>query len=284
MQVCFRFAQFCFLAVAFSCGAMLAARLDAADGMQYPLSIASHNKTLFVADRNLPGVWKIADGKGSVFFQASKKFRTPLNAVRCVAIDKDGKLLAGDSSTREVFRFDDTGKPQPLTDGEIGIPMAIAVHSSGDLYVADLELHRIVIVPADGSKPRDFIEVPAPRGVAFDSEDRLWIVSHGPNHLLRADAEGKLETVVEGRVFEFAHTIVVDSQGVAYVADGYAKAIWRIAPGEKPKKWVSGEPLDNPVGLTLDGDSVIVVDPRANAIFRIEGEGKLARVPVEIAR
>ena len=30
------------------------------------------------ADRNLPGIWRVDDGKKSIYFQGSKKFRTPL--------------------------------------------------------------------------------------------------------------------------------------------------------------------------------------------------------------
>ncbi|MCA9069389.1 MAG: hypothetical protein KDA84_10720, partial [Planctomycetaceae bacterium] len=73
--------------------------------MQYPLAVVGADKgPVYVADRKLPGIWKIADGKAEVYFQADKRFRTPLNAVRCLALDKQGVLLAGDSSTREVYR------------------------------------------------------------------------------------------------------------------------------------------------------------------------------------
>ena len=89
---------------------------DAPTEFDYPLAVtATADGIVYVADRNLPGIWKIEDGKKSIFFQGSKKFRTPLNAIRCLAIDHEGKLLAGDSSTREVYRFDDAGQPQPLT-------------------------------------------------------------------------------------------------------------------------------------------------------------------------
>ncbi len=139
--------------------------------MQYPLAVAGTEKgPIYVADRKLPGIWKITDGKAEAFFQASKKFRTPLNAVRCLAFDKDGKLLAGDSATREVYRFDDKAQPQPLTAGKIGIPMSIAVNGQGELFVADLETQRIWKVPAKGGEPEEFAVLAGVRGLAFDSE------------------------------------------------------------------------------------------------------------------
>ena len=74
-----------------------------ADGFQYPLAVGvDSNRTIYVVDRDLPGIWKVQDGKPSIYFQGSKKFRTPLNAVRCLAFDSKGVLSAGDSSTREV--------------------------------------------------------------------------------------------------------------------------------------------------------------------------------------
>jgi hypothetical protein len=63
--------------------------------MVYPLSVvADAAGNIFVADRELPGVWKVADGALSLHFQGEKKFGTPLNAVRCLALDHEGKLLA----------------------------------------------------------------------------------------------------------------------------------------------------------------------------------------------
>jgi DNA-binding beta-propeller fold protein YncE len=245
--------------------------------MQYPLAVvATDDGTVFVADRKLPGIWKVTGDKTEVYFQGSKKFRTPLNAVRCVAIDKDGLLLAGDSSTREVYRFDKAGKPQPLTKGGIGIPMSIAVDADGDLFVADLETQRIWKVPAAGGEPQEFAVIPAPRGLAFDKQGRLWVVSHGKNQLIRFSADGKSEVVVKGRPFRFPHQVVLDDAGTAYVSDGYSKAIWKIADGKPPEKWVEGKPLDNPVGIALRGKDILIADPRANALFVIDAEGKLS--------
>lgn len=291
--------------------------------LQYPLAVAAApDGTIYLADRLLPGIWKVdKDGHYSLFFEASKKFRTPLNAIRCLAIDHKGRLLAGDSSTRDIYRFDEGNVPTPLTKGEnagIGIPMAIAVHSSGDIYVADLEIHRIVKVPEAGGRAVEVAEVPAPRGLWFDKEDRLWIVSHGPDHVLRwtappakteAPAEGKadeakpgetkpadakpaaakpvdaspvdgtLEPVVKGRPFNFAHHIAVDNDGNAYIADGYEKALWKFN-GKEVGKVFAGEPLVNPVGVFWTGEKLLVVDPRAKALFTLTAENKLEPIPL----
>ncbi len=260
----------------------LASARTAPAQMQYPLAAAvSESGTIYVADRNLPGVWKIEGGKLSKFFEGSKRYRTPLYAVRCLAIDQAGSLLAGDSATRDVYRFDKDGKPVPLTDGGIGMPMSVAVNSKGDLLVADLELHRIWKVPAAGGKPEQVAEVQAPRGVCVDEEDNVWVVSHGKNQVVRITNSGQVETVVEGRPFLFPHNIVLGPDKTAYVTDGYSKAVWKIPPGGKPEKWVSGDPLVNPVGLTWRKANLLVVDPRANAVLEISADGKLTKVAAQ---
>jgi sugar lactone lactonase YvrE len=261
------------------CLATLSVAGTGAAQMQYPLAVAAaEDGTIYVADRHLPGIWRIVDGKPSLMFEGSKKYRTPLNAVRCLALDRSGRLLAGDSATREVYRMNESGEPTPLTDGGIGMPMSIAVNSKGELLVADLELHRIWRVAAEGGKPELLAEVTAPRGVCMDAEDRLWVVSHGNNQLVRIDPAGQVETVVKGRPFSFPHHLVLASDGTAYIADGYARAIWKVPPGGTPEKLVSGEPLANPVGLAWRDDTLLVADPKVKAVFELGLDGKIVEL------
>jgi sugar lactone lactonase YvrE len=250
--------------------------------MQYPLSIAAaESGPIYVADRNLPGVWKVADGKLELFFEGSKKFRTPLNAVRCVAVDPKGRLVAGDSSTREIYRFSPEGKPEPLSKAGIGIPMAIAFNSQGEILVCDLEIHRIVKVPEAGGEATIVAEVPAPRGIAVDSQDRIWVVSHGKNQIVRILPGGKIETVVEGQPFQFPHTLVLDKELNAYLCDGYAKTVWKVGSDGKPVKLVEGGPLKGPVGIALQGDRLLVADPKAGNqfLYTVSLDGKIEPLP-----
>jgi sugar lactone lactonase YvrE len=262
---------------------LLQATTYAQEPVQYPLSIAVSGSKIMLADRNMHGVWELKEGNPIAYFTGSNKFRTPMNAIRCVEFDSDGKLLAGDSSTREVYRFDDDGKPVPLTNGGIGIAMDIAVNKAGDLFVTDLEIQRVMKVPKEGGKPEEVTEISGCRGLFVDKEDHLWVVSTTNNQLYRISPDGKSETIVEGRAFEFPHTVVVDDDLTAYVCDGYAKTIWKIPRGGKPEAWVKGEPMVNPVGMAIQGDTIYVVDPRAVAVFEIDREGKLKTIPLKPA-
>lgn len=243
----------------------------------YPLTAsADKSGAVYVSDLRLPGLWKVQDGQGEVYFQASSQFRTPLNAVRCVRVDRQGRVLACDSSTRDVYRINDQGQTQGLTNGRIGIPMDVVEQANGDLLVSDLESHRIWSVPADGGDPKEFAAVPAPRGMRLDAEGRLWVVSHGKDQILRFLSDGSREVAVPGRPFQFPHEILIRKDGTALVTDGYAKTVWKFAAGEAPVRWVQGEPLQNPVGLCLLEEVVLIVDPRAKSIFQADREGKLS--------
>ena len=246
----------------------------------YPIAVAATpSGVIYVADRALPGIWKIEGDNTEVYFQADRKFRTPLNAVRCVAVDAQGRLLAGDSATREVYRFED-GKPIPLTGGGIGIPMAIAVAADGTLHVADTEVHRIWTIPASGGKPEPSTTAIAARGLAFDDDGALWVVSgsNSDGQVLRITADRSTQTIVTDRPFQYPHNIVPGPEGTAFVSDNYAAAVWKIDSEGGTEKWIAGEPLVKPVGLARNGDTVLVADPHAHAVFSVTSDGTITKL------
>ena len=248
--------------------------------MEYPISVASDGQQIVIGDLNLPGVWSVNGGKATKLIEGVKKFKTPLNRVRSVAIDQNGKVLVGDSATRDVYRIDD-GNAIPLTKGQIGIPMSIAVNKAGNLIVADLELGRIYEVPAAGGEPKKLADVLAPRGVFVDKEDVIWVVTGLKDPLIKLDVEGKPIVVVKGRPFEYPSSVVVDAEGNAFVCDSYAKAVWKIGKEGEPVKWSQGEEFSHPVGLALKGDEILLIDSRAKALFSIDKEGKATKVALE---
>lgn len=244
-------------------------------------TVRSSDSTMYIVDRTMPGVWQVKNGKLTEYFRASKKFRTPLNAARCAALDHDGKLLVGDSSTRQVYRFEQSDKPVPLATGVgIGIPMAIAVDADGSLFVADLELHRIFKLPAAGGEAKVFVEVSAPRGLVFDKDGQLVVLSTTKDQVHKIDAKGNKTLLVKDKPFNMPQNIVLASDGNYYVSDNYEKCIWRVTGDGKTSKLVSGDPLVNPVGLSVSGDRLLVTDPRAKAVFECDLAGKLTKLEI----
>ncbi len=241
----------------------------------YPLDLCVNDQGLaYVVDRNLPGVWQWKEKQLSVFFAASTKFRTPLNAPRCLAFDQQGRLLVGDTSTRDIYRFNTDGQPEPITGGKIGIPMDLGVKSDGTIYVADLELRMLLRIPA-GTSDVEQVAAVNPRGLFVDSKDQVWVISQDDQQLQIVADDGQVEVIVDHRVFDFPHQVVVNSAGEAFVSDGYKQAIWKVVRGSPPQMIVSGAPLQNPVGLALLDDRPVVVDPRARMAFRVNENNEL---------
>jgi DNA-binding beta-propeller fold protein YncE len=273
-----RIASLCCLGVVW-----LTAPASAQDAMQYPIDVATDDAgTIYVADRRLPGIWKLADGELTILARGTSTFRTPLNAIRCVSVGRDGTIYAGDSATREVFRVSPEGELTPLTNGGIGIPMDVAEDSSGNLYVTDTELHRVWRVSKEGGEPEEFAVVAGPRGIAVDEADHVWVLSLQAPQLRRFAPDGTEEVVVSEFVFEFPHQLVVSEETVV-VSDGYGKCLWRVPrAGGAPEKWVEGDPFGNPVGLATLERNVLVADPRSpdpgGGLFSITPDGMVNRL------
>jgi len=252
-----------------------------AEEFAYPLAVAAaSDATVYVADRMLPGIWRIKDGQTSVFVRGEKTFRTPLNAIRGVAVAADGTVYAADPATREVYRIAADGQPAPLTSGGIGIPVDIAIDAGGDLFVSDLETQTVWRVPAAGGEPKAVAVLDAPRGLFVDGENRLWAVAaSGEAPLVRIAADGTVEPVVKSRAFEFPHDVVVAADGTAYVSDNYARTVWKVTADGMVAKWVADGTVTGPVGLAAGpGGSVLVADPQAKAVFSIGPDAAATRL------
>jgi len=249
---------------------------------RYPVAVtAADDGTIYVADRQLPGIWKIVDGRNSVYFQASGKLRAPLNSVRCLAIDHKGRLLAGDSATRDIYVFDETNDPSSLTNGAIGIPMSIAVAPDDTIYTADLELHRIWKLPPGGTpKPQEFAAINSPRGLDMDAAGNLWVLSSsdskGQIQMIRPD--GMVVPFVSDHPFHLPQNLVRTEDGTIYVTDNYHRCIWRVTSTGDCEEWVNGRPLDRPTGLCRFEKDFLVVDPHIRTMFQISPDGLLAPV------
>lgn len=251
--------------------------------MQYPFSATmTESGVVFVADTHASAIWRFENGELEKYFEASKEYRTPLNRPQCVALDPGGDLLVGDSATSDVYRFDDAGNPVPLTGGKLGIPRAIVVTPGGDLMVADRESHCIWKVPVDDGEPERFAAVQGVIGMCGDKDGTLWVTSGRKPKLQKISPDGQINAVVTDAPFQLPQEVAIDDSETVFVADNYAKTIWKIDPGQKPVPWVTGDPLVSPIGVTWTGDKLIVTDPRAKAVFQVDASGKITqRVPAD---
>ncbi len=250
----------------------------AAEELVYPLDVVVDREgAIVVADRQLPGVLRLANGELQTLAVGSRRFREPLNAVWCVALDHAGRVLVGDSATRGVYRITAPGQFEKINTDYIGLPIRMAVDSQGRIYVSDLETQRIWRMPPEGGACEEFAIVAGVRGLAVDRQDRLWTVRANPPQLVRYQADGSREILLDAGPFDFPHQIALDPAGeTAYVSDGGAhRCLWRVAAGTAPEKWRPGDPLVNPTGLAWQANELLIVDPRAGGILRAPPEGPL---------
>lgn len=271
-----RYQCVCFFALLI--GLAVHARLRAGEPeVAYPVGIAGNAAgEMYLADRNLPGVWKLTDSGPKVFWQGAKQFGKSGNAPRCIAVSPQGAVYLGDSATREILRVSEGEAPQPLTGGAIGVPVAMVFDASGHLIVADLEQHRIWTVdPAStSSKPllKELCSIQAPRSLARNAQGELLVLSQGKDLVVKVAPDGKQSVVVKGQPLpekSFATALAVgtegDLAGELLVADGYLHTVWAIAPEKEPRQLIADPVLVNPSALLFQEKALWIVDPRSKA-------------------
>ena len=123
-----------------------------------------------------------------------------MNRPRCVIVHPAGGVIVGDSATREIYHVAaKDAKPKPLNDGYLGVPMALVLDPSGKtLYVGDAERCATFRLPVQGGKPELVARVNA-RGLAFDSNGKLWAVTPDDAAIQRINVEtNEVEEIVTG--------------------------------------------------------------------------------------
>lgn len=250
--------------------------------LQYPIDVAVSGDEIFVVDRKLPGLQKIrADGTLEVVFAASKKYRTPLNAARCVVVGPAGEVIVGDSATRQLYRMEQ-GKPVPILTNEIGIgiPYAMVFDKSGNLFVADLEPPgRIFRIPAGKTVPEEFAVQPGVRGLAVDSKGNLIALTGHEDAILRFTPDGKKSVVLGNRPFRFPNSLAIRGEEM-YVCDSYGQCIWKVDSAGKASRFCS-KGLTYPGGIAVRGKKLLVTDAKTGKIFEIAEDGTASAVPIK---
>ena len=240
----------------------------------YPLAVAVSGNDVYTVDLDLPGVWKSGDAT-VLFAEGTKLLRKPMNRPRCVAIHPAKGILVGDTATREIYWIESKGaEPKPLTNGYLGVVMALAVSPDGKtIYAGDAEKRATFKLPVEGGKPELVARVNA-RGLAFDSDGKLWAVTPDAAAVKRIDvASGDVEDIVTGRPFQYPNGLCWAGDH-GYVTDGYGKCIWKFTPDGKTEKWHEGEPLVGPVGIAVTDKSIFVADPKQKEVYEFDRESK----------
>lgn len=244
------------------------------DELLYPVDVAvDADGNVFVADHEAHALLKLEDGAFRVVAKGPGRPRTPLYGIRHIALRNDGKWVASDPATMKLYTIDGAGTIEAVPDDDRFVtPYGVAVEPSGDILAVDRVTHRLRRVKAAG-QVEDVSDVRAPRAILFDKDGAIVVLT---DKTLVKVAGGQSTPIVSSPPFEFPHDAVLHPNGNFYVTDGYAHAVWQVAPDGKVTALVKGDPLKSPQGLAVDKKgNLLVADAHARAIFRITPKGEL---------
>lgn len=253
---------------------LLFSALALPEGLVYPVDVAvDPDGTVFVADHEAHSLLKLEGGAFKIVAKGKGLPRTPLYGIRHIARAKDGKWIASDPATMKLYTIDGAGTIAPVPDDDRFVtPYGIAVEPSGDILAVDRVTQRLRRVKT-GGKVEDVVDVRAPRAILFDKEGGIVVLTD--KTLVRVSGNST-SPIVATPPFEFPHDAVLHSNGSFYVTDGYAHAVWQVAPDGKVSALVKGDPLKSPQGIAVDGKgNLLVADAHAKSIFQITLKGEV---------
>ena len=171
-----------------------------------------------------------------------------------VAVDSSGNLYISDGLNHRIRKVDTsgiittaagggggyTGDGGLATGARLNNPGGMALDSSGNLYIADSDHHRIrkvdtsgIITTFAGAGERGYsgdggpavsAKLAWPRGVAVDGAGNLYIADAGNHRVRRVNSQGIITTVSKGS----PTGVVVDASGNLYIADSSYNRIRRL--------------------------------------------------------
>jgi uncharacterized protein (TIGR03437 family) len=243
-----------------------------------------------------------------------------LNFPTGIAVDKSGNLYIADGLNNRVRKVSGgvistvagngtagyTGDKGPATSAELNNPTAVALDSSGNLYIADSANNVVRMVSSSGTITTfagdntvgysgdmalaTGAQLSNPVGVVADSAGNVYIADAG-NNVIRQVYSGNIVTYVEG--FTQPDAVAVDSAGNIYVADtqgrrivkysnsgvyttiagnGYGEFSGDNGPGPSAA-------LYDPMGLTVDpSGNVYIADTFNGRIRKVTPSGVITTI------
>jgi sugar lactone lactonase YvrE len=197
-----------------------------------------------------------------------------LNSPRAVAVDSAGTLYIADSGNHRVRKITADGKIStvagtgaanfsgdggPATAAGLNYPRGVSVDSTGILYIADCNNHRVRKITADGKistvagtgaanfsgdgGPATSAQLSSPVGVVVDSAGILYIADCNNHRVRKITADGKISTVAGTGAAKFGgdggpaasaqlsspHGVAVDCVDTLYISDYANHRVRKVA-------------------------------------------------------
>lgn len=178
--------------------------------------------------------------------------------------------LTGTSTGPQVAFF--PAPQQTVGSGWVN-PIASALDSHGNLYVADGGQSSILKLPGGGGTPVNVgTGLNQPDGVAVDGSGNLYISDSGNHRVVEFPANGAPQIVLASGLTHPAG-IAVDGNGNVYFADLFAPGVYKIpAAGGSPIALGTG--WSSPFAVAVDtAGNVFVSDNSANQVVELPAGG-----------
>ncbi len=255
-------------------------------------------------------------GNGSAGFSGdggaptTAQFSGPLG----LTFDSSGNLYIVDSVNQRIRKISGgvistvagngtggySGDGKAATSAELLDPSAVAVDSSGNLYIADTSNHVIREVTTNGNistiagtntggyagdgGAATVAELEFPTGVAVDSSGNIYIADSG-NSVIREITTGTINTIVGGAAtpvhLNDPESVLVDSSGNLYISDQSGFRILKFSGGVATIIAGNGNigssgdnglavnaALDQPSGIALDAQGYLYICDTDNSKIR----------------
>jgi hypothetical protein len=212
-----------------------------------PRAVAVDGKgTLYVVDVGVEKVFKITKGGEVTTAEGTAGIAAPIS----VWVGKDGSLALADLDDNAVFIVSPRGEAKQVGKatgaGATAAPAGAVIDSKGNVFVADNRNATVIkITPggessvfagkadqtgnADGAG--ETARFAAPRGLAIDGKDNLYVADVGDSNVRKITPEGVVTTLAggdgggsddgTGKAAKFAapRGLAADKEGTVYVAD-----------------------------------------------------------------
>ncbi|MFK0174102.1 RICIN domain-containing protein [Streptomyces sp. NPDC090306] len=280
-------------------GPAVAARLD----RPYGLALDSTG-TVYISDHNnhqvrtvtTDGRIRTVAGTGTAGYRGDQG---PANSARLdspreVAVDSAGTLYIADTDNHRIRKVTADGQIStvagtgtagfsgdngPATAAQLNCPYGVAVDSTGNLYIADTDNHRVRQVAPDGQVrtiagtgtpgysgdggPAAAARLNGPYGVAVDGRGQLYITDAENHRVRKVAGDGTISTVAgtgtdgysgdggpaASARLDFPLGVAADTIGTLYISDHNNHRIRRVA-GDGTISTVAGTGTD---GFSGDG-------------------------------
>ena len=295
-------------------------------GRYKPAIILTLALTVFLVSSKLPGKsWVVSTlaGSGTSGFANGAGTAAQFNLPIGVAVDSSGNLYVADYDNHRIRKITSAGVVSTFagstwgyhdatgTAAQFDSPVGVAVDSSGNVYVADENNHRIrkitsagVVSTLAGSTAGHHdatgtaAQFATPAGVAVDSSGNVYVADTWNHRIRKITSKGVVTTLAgSGTVghhdatgtaaqFDTPHGVAVDSSGNLYVADLNNHRIRKITSegvvttlvgsGTEGYKDATGTEaqFSFPTGVAVDSSGILyVTDTYNNRIRKITPAG-----------